>query len=575
MMYTVVRTASPIRALLVVLLGAAALAAAPVAASPFGINAHIPPQPVVDEVAAAGVSWVRIDFMWSLVEVEPDVYNWQVYDSLIERLEAQNIRAYATLQATPAWATDGREFSGVPRDPAEWQEFVYLAAARYRGRIPAWGMWNEPNLPRFWDGSRREYLDTILLPGARAVRAADPGALVCGPDLAHLSSADWDRWLREVIAEAGDVLDVVTHHVYPGGGGAGDVFEALHDPPFWESYRPSVRQVLQDSGWWGRPFWLTETGVESGRAGVTGQAQFYDGIVDDWFGPDPRARWLDRVFFYQIHDPPAPDASTFGILTAWPEIERKNAYYAYANAIAATGFVDGEVLSVDAPAFVAPGEVFDISATVRNSGTETWRGDAGYHLEVETGQLIWRVLTDRLPTDFEVPPGTTVQATIPVQAPWAFFPSGATATIHARMVDGNGRRFGDPIRAVVTAAMTGPPRILSHPASPTLLAGRTAVLAVEVASDTPLTFQWRRHSVELSDDDRVRGSRSSRLELRDVDPSLAGAYDCVVSNAAGSTVSATGHLTLGMPAPRRPSTAVAPATGGGDPKALFPSGVVP
>lgn len=575
MMTSVVRSASPIRALLAVLLGAAALAAAPAAASPFGINAHIPPQPVIDEVAAAGIRWVRIDFMWSLVEPEPDVYDWQVYDTLIERLEARGIRAYATLQATPAWATDGREFSGVPRDPDEWQEFVYLAADRYRGRIPAWGMWNEPNLPRFWDGSRREYVDTILLPGARAVRAADPGALVCGPDLAHLSSADWDRWLRDVIAEAGDVLDVVTHHVYPGGGGAGDVFEALHDPPIWDSYRPAVRQVLQDSGWWGRPFWLTETGVESGRAGFTGQAQFYDGIVDDWFGPDPRARWLDRVFFYQIHDPPAPDASTFGILTAWPEIERKNAYYAYANAIAATGFVDGEVLAVEAPEFVVPGQVFDISATVRNSGTETWRGDAGFRLDVETGQLIWRVLTDRLPTAFEVPPGATATATIPVQAPWAFFPSGATATIRARMVAGDGRRFGDPIRAVVTAARTEPPHILRQPRSVSAPSGGRVALAVEAAGEGPLHFQWRRHSVELSDDDRVRGSRTSRLELRDLDASLTGDYDCVVFNAAGSTVSANGHVKLGIPAPRRPSAFVAPATGGGDPKALSVTRAIP
>jgi polysaccharide biosynthesis protein PslG len=562
MMTTVARSASlgPIRA--VALLGAAVLTAAPVAASPFGINAHVPPQVVIDEVAAAGISWVRIDFMWSLVEAEPDVYDWQVYDTLIERLEAQGIRAYATLQATPAWATDGREFSGVPRDPAQWQEFVYLAAARYRGRIPAWGMWNEPNLPRFWDGSRREYLDTILLPGALAVRAADPGALVCGPDLAHLSSADWDRWLREVIAEAGDVLDVVTHHVYPGGGGAGDVFEALHEPSFWDSYKPSVRKVLQDSGWWGRPFWLTETGVESRKAGVTGQAVFYDEIVDDWFGSDPRARWLDRVFFYQIHDPPAPDASTFGILTAWPEIERKNAYYAYANAIAATGFVDGEVLAVEAPAFVAPGEVFEISATLRNNGTETWRGDAGYRLEVETGQLIWRVLTDRLPADFEVPPGATVQAAIPVQAPWAFFPSGATVTIRARMVDGDGRRFGDPISAVVTASRTEPPRILSQPRSVSAPAGGRAVLAVDAAGEGPLSFRWQRNSVDLVDDERVRGSRTPRLELRGLDRSLAGDFRCVVSNGTGASISATGRVELGTPTPRRPSTTVAPAGSG-------------
>ncbi len=529
-------------------------------ASPFGVNAHIPPQLVVDEVAAAGIGWVRIDFMWSLVEPERDVYRWEVYDALLDRLEASGLRPYATLQATPAWATAGPEFSGVPRDPGDWQEFVYLAAARYRGRIPAWGLWNEPNLRRFWAGTRRQYIDTILLPGARAVRAADPGALVGGPDLAHLSSADWDGWLRQVIAEAGSVLDVVAHHVYPGSGGASDVFEELHDRPSWQPYRTTVREVLQATGWWGRPFWLTETGVESGRAGWTPQAEFYEQIVRDWLGPSPRARWMERVFFYQIHDPPAPDTSTFGILGSWPDLERKSAYFAYANAIASTPFVDGEVLAVDGPRFVAPGTIAEVIVTVRNTGTESWRGDAGYRLEVGTNLAAWQVLSYLLPTDFEVPPGATAQAVIPIQAPWIVTSGTATVTARGRMVAGDGRRFGDPITAVITATLHQPARVLRQPRSGTVAGGRSAVLTVEVASDSPTGYQWRRNSVELADGDRVRGSRSPRLELEDLDPSLAGDFDCVVSNAAGPVVSGVARISLGTPAPLRYSAAVAPAS---------------
>ncbi len=546
---------------------AVALLAVSAAASPFGINAHIPPPVVVDEVAAAGIGWVRIDFMWSLVEAERDVYRWEVYDALLDRLEASGLRPYATLQATPAWATAGPEFSGVPRDPGDWQEFVYLAAARYRGRIPAWGIWNEPNLPRFWSGTRRQYIDTILLPGARAVRAADPGALVGGPDLAHLSSADWDSWLRQVIAEAGSVLDVVAHHVYPGGGGASDVFEELHDRPSWQPYRTTVREVLQASGWWGRPFWLTETGVESGRVGWTPQADFYEEIVSDWYGPNPRARWMDRVFFYQIHDPPAPDTSSFGILGAWPDLERKNAYFAYANATATTPFVDGEVIALDAPAYVLPGAVAEIRVTVRNTGTESWRGAAGYRLDVVSDRVAWDVLEHLLPTDFEVPPGAVAQALIPVQAPWIALPSVATATVRARMVAGDGRRFGDPITAVITATQHRPAQVLRQPRGGTVPEGRTAVLSLEVASDTPADYQWRRNSVVLVDGDRVRGSRSPRLELSDLDPSLAGDFDCVVGNAAGPVVSEVARVRLGTPAPRRPSAPVAPAAARGAPAA--------
>ena len=135
------------------------LAVGGASASTFGVNAHVPNDAVADRIVEAGIEWVRIDFLWSKVEIERDVYDWRVYDALVDRLEARGLEAYATLQGTPAWATSGPEFSGVPDDVAQWQEFVYLAAKRYRGRIAAWGIWNEPNLEHFWAGSRTDYIE--------------------------------------------------------------------------------------------------------------------------------------------------------------------------------------------------------------------------------------------------------------------------------------------------------------------------------------------------------------------------------------------------------------------------------
>ena len=52
-------------------------AAATVSASTFGVVAHVPKETVADEVVEAGIGWVRIDFQWSAVEPERDVYEWQ------------------------------------------------------------------------------------------------------------------------------------------------------------------------------------------------------------------------------------------------------------------------------------------------------------------------------------------------------------------------------------------------------------------------------------------------------------------------------------------------------------------
>lgn len=531
------------------------LAAAAASASPFGINAHVPNDAVADRIVEAGIEWVRIDFLWSTVEPTRDAYDWRVYDALIDRLEARGLRVYATLQGTPAWATSGAGFSGVPDEVSQWQEFVYLAAKRYRGRISAWGIWNEPNLHHFWEGSRDDYVEKLLIPGSTAVRAADPGALVGGPDLAHLSSADWDTWLREVILRAGDFLDVVTHHYYPSYGRAFELafdFDSKPDLP-WGS--PSVRDLLIDTGWWGRPFWLTETGVQSEVEGPGDQADYYDGVIADWFGPRPEGRWIDRIFFYQMHDARDPAPTTFGILHGKPDLAAKPAFYAYQNAIAATEVDDAEILALDAPAFVLPDRRVEVAVQLRNSGTSTWLGSSGFHVDAGFDSETWKVDTSALPRDFEVRPGDRVILRIPVETPSAAaLDRPSDVILEARLVADDGRRFGEAIRISMTATSTSPPAIRSHPKDAVVPDGRRLTLSVTVESETPVTYRWRRNSVELADDEAVTGSRSARLTLSPFGRPLEGDYDCVVSNDAGSVTSAAATATVGMPPPRRPGS---------------------
>jgi len=154
-------------------------------------------------------------------------------------------------------------------------------------------MWNEPNLSQFWSGSRTQYIDLILKNGADAVHAAAPEAKVCGPELAHLSSASWDGWLTDCINQAGSRLDVVTHHAYSSSGYSG-VTDRLEKPPVWPWDPPSVKQVLQNTGWFGRPFWLTETGWESAEVGEANQAAYHTGLLNDWFTGQPAAHGCTR-----------------------------------------------------------------------------------------------------------------------------------------------------------------------------------------------------------------------------------------------------------------------------------------
>ena len=113
--------------------------------------------------------------------------DYRVYDDIVREARARGIEVYANLVGTPAWATDGPPGIGVPRNVAV-ARLRLRSARRYRGRVKAWGVWNEPNLAGFWAGTRAQYVDVLLRPAAEEIRKADPDALVCGPELAHLKS---------------------------------------------------------------------------------------------------------------------------------------------------------------------------------------------------------------------------------------------------------------------------------------------------------------------------------------------------------------------------------------------------
>lgn len=528
-------------------------------ASTFGVNAHIPNGPIMDATVDAGIAWVRIDFVWAFVEIAPDRYEWAIYDALIDGLEERGLRIYASVLGTPSWATSGSEFSGVPDDPDQWKEFCYRAAKRYRGRIDAWGFWNEPNLGHFWEGGRWTYVNEILVPGIDAVRTADPEALVAGPDLAHLISADWDDWLDDIVSATADMLDVVTHHAYPSDGSAGDVTDKLAEGGDFPWDPPSVRAVLEDAGWRFRPVWLTESGVESDVYGEVGQERFYVNLLAEWYGEERGHTWLDRIFFYEMTDPSNNLDLSWGILNPPPGLEPKLAYHAYADFIENVAVDDAEITIHGLPQFIGSWETVPLQFEVVNTGTTTWTDVDGYRLIFDVELPGWGHEVEGLAGIEPVQPGESVvlegslrSAVIP-----AAYPS-QPVHLYMRMTRTGGARFGDsPYPAVIHTARI-PPVIAEQPVASDVPYNGTVSFTVEVDSVTDPVYQWRRDTVDLVDDHRITGSGEATLTISAVGFADLGDYQCVVTNDAGPVRSEIAPLTLAGSPVRRPSGRIVP-----------------
>lgn len=81
------------------------------------------------------------------------------------------------------------------------------------------------------------------------------------------------------------------------------------------------------------------------------------------------------------------------------------------------------------------------------------------------------------------------------------------------------------------------PSITSHPAPVSVNAGQTATFAVAASGTTPLTYQWQKNSVNLSNGGDISGVTTTTLTIANCEEADEGNYRCVVTNACGNATS--------------------------------------
>ena len=287
---------------------------------------------MLDLVAGSGMGWVRVDFGWSSFEPAKGNFNWTVLDEVVTQARARGLNIYATIGGTPAWATDGNIGDGVPRNVSDWTSAVTAAVNRYGNDIQHWGIWNEPNAGSFWTGSRQEFIDVIVKPGADAIHAANPNAKVLGPELAYFVSTGrtWYVWMEDILTQASGKLDIISHHTYPRplAGSYTTMTGQLNNttlfgsnPDMWGAFgiHPSLREVLRELNWTG-DVWLTEFGWRTTDMSEQQIADNYTGLFNDWLTSHPERDWIDKFFLYHSE----PDE--YGIFN--PDGSPRQAYFA-------------------------------------------------------------------------------------------------------------------------------------------------------------------------------------------------------------------------------------------------------
>lgn len=293
---------------------------------------------------AAGFTWIRQPFPWYDLEVHgkgdftdrrngPAQDAWAKYDNIVALAEQAGMRIIARLEAPPEWAHRGYKDLGTlgpPADFADYADFVAAVVTRYRGRIAAYQLWNEPNIYPEWgeQGVNPEDYARMLCLAAARVRAVDGQALVLAAALAP-TVAQSGRDLSDLIflqrmynAGAGKCFDVAAAQGYGLFSGPDD--RRMSPLSTNVARHTLMRDIMVSNGDAQKPVWLAEANWNALPAvndGIAGYGNF--GIVSQ----AEQARYLPRLYSRAEAEWPWVGVVAVWYLKPASDAEKKQAVY--------------------------------------------------------------------------------------------------------------------------------------------------------------------------------------------------------------------------------------------------------
>ena len=243
---------------------------------------------------------------WSSIETAPDVFDWTKLDSAVNTARGNGVTdILMVLAGTPAWATDNPASggaagvmpgaAGMPKDLADWDDWVRQVATRYKGKITAYQPWNEANLVTFSTGTPKQ-MAQLTKHAYDIIKSIDPTATVVAPSTGTRLGGPFKRFypafLRELKA-LGWPVDVWAAHTYPA---------SLGTPVERAALARTYLAVLAAEGAPDLPVWDTENNFGLAGPGTENPDQdIVDRRAADWTARtylDALRLGISRVYWY-------------------------------------------------------------------------------------------------------------------------------------------------------------------------------------------------------------------------------------------------------------------------------------
>lgn len=241
----------------------------------------------------AGISWVRVDMLWSDIEPAPGKFSFEKYDRIINLLNENHIQVLAILHYSTDWASACGKWNCPPKNNALFVNYTVRVIDRYKEKVKFWEIWNEPDSSVYWqpqDGLK-SYC-ALLKEIYTAAKITDPDCKILNGGLANgLVSVNklYDNGAK-------DYFDILNIHFFETPVNP----KALHSVM---AYPKLVRKIMKRNGDEGKKIWITEIGCP-GVKEKTRQPKS-KGTGNWWMGRNPdenqQSKWVGEIYTKLIY----------------------------------------------------------------------------------------------------------------------------------------------------------------------------------------------------------------------------------------------------------------------------------
>ncbi|MDR2470972.1 MAG: cellulase family glycosylhydrolase [Treponema sp.] len=233
-----------------------------------------------------GAVWIRTTIHWNDVEPEEGQWRFDSWDEYVDRAEAANKKIMFILGFDNPWLYgDRREHRDLTeREIPYFLKYVEQVVGRYRDRVAAWEIWNEPDWV-FWNGSD-EHFFALSAAAAKKIRETDPRAVI----LAGATSRFSKRFTRGLF-DAGAMEHTDGFSIHPYGVNPLDTVRQID----------KLQKLLDEYGY-DKPIWISEVGYSTGPISFCPADQYPSYIVKTLSGLAARGTVRNAIWYELMND---------------------------------------------------------------------------------------------------------------------------------------------------------------------------------------------------------------------------------------------------------------------------------